>query len=130
MRYPGCKRSSRIRIEAVPGGYSLAVGGSRDDGPLSGADALRHARVRDLKVGEEELMVLSFDIRPRRLPPDLTEAEGEIVSLVMQGLSARAIARTRDTSYRTVAKQLAAIYRKAGVASMAELVAWMLRGAP
>jgi DNA-binding CsgD family transcriptional regulator len=45
----------------------------------------------------------------------------------MQGLGAPAIAKLRCTSYRTVANQLASIYRKAGVSSMPELVAWMLR---
>lgn len=55
--------------------------------------------------------------------PRLTEAENAVVSLVRQGLSNREIARARRISTRTVANQLAAVYRKLDVASRTHLCA-------
>lgn len=57
------------------------------------------------------------------IPEVLTASEREILRHVIQGLSTETIAGLRKRSYRTVANQLAAIYRKVGVASRAELVA-------
>jgi DNA-binding CsgD family transcriptional regulator len=54
---------------------------------------------------------------------DLSEAERAIMVAVAAGKRTRAIARERGTSARTVANQLASIYRKAGVASRRELLA-------
>jgi DNA-binding NarL/FixJ family response regulator len=53
----------------------------------------------------------------------LTAAEREIVAGVLSGRSNAAIAQARRTSTRTVANQLAAIYRKLGVFSRWELAA-------
>lgn len=68
-------------------------------------------------------LVIDLPDDPLEMPEGLTAAEREIVRLLLSGLSTGEMARLRGRSYRTVANQLAAIYRKAGVASRAELVA-------
>ena len=64
--------------------------------------------------------VLSFTPAAR---PRLTEAERDVILGVVSGLSNAAIAARRSASPRTVANQLAAIFRKLGVDSRAELTA-------
>lgn len=74
-----------------------------------------------LRRGTEEFAVL---VMP--LPPPLgrlTVTEREVVWAVLLGRSNAEIARDRGRSARTVANQLAAIYRKLGVRSRAELAA-------
>lgn len=51
----------------------------------------------------------------------LAEAEQEVCELVLRGQDNRAIAAKRGTSPRTVANQIASIFRKLGVHSRAEL---------
>jgi DNA-binding CsgD family transcriptional regulator len=53
----------------------------------------------------------------------LTEAEQEVVALVVGGLTTAEIAERRNTSVRTVSNQLASIFRKTGVGSRVELAA-------
>jgi DNA-binding NarL/FixJ family response regulator len=53
----------------------------------------------------------------------LTEAERAVVSGVLRGLSNAQIAADRGASVRTVANQLASIFRKLGVRSRHELIA-------
>jgi DNA-binding CsgD family transcriptional regulator len=60
---------------------------------------------------------------PSALPPSLTVAEREVVELLLAGRSNQEIADARGASYRTVANQLASIFRKVGVSSRVELVA-------
>lgn len=72
-------------------------------------------------MGEDEYAVLSVAVAPCRLPMALTAAEHAVAQLVLRGLSNSEIARRRHTSPRTVANQLAAIFRKLGVNSRAEL---------
>ena len=59
----------------------------------------------------------------RRRPGEelLSPAELAVIELVKQGLSNAAIARSRATSERTVANQIASAYRKLGVRGRAEL---------
>lgn len=52
----------------------------------------------------------------------LTDAELAIAPLVAQGCTNEEIARVRGTAPRTVANQLAALYRKLGVTSRVEMV--------
>jgi DNA-binding NarL/FixJ family response regulator len=59
------------------------------------------------------------------LDPRLTVAERQVVAGVLSGCTNAAIARGRRTSCRTVANQLAAIYRKLGVSSRWELAAYV-----
>jgi DNA-binding NarL/FixJ family response regulator len=60
----------------------------------------------------------------------LTDAERGVALLLLQGLSHKEIATTRDTGARTVRQQALAVYRKAGVHSRAELAAFFLRDVP
>jgi DNA-binding CsgD family transcriptional regulator len=58
----------------------------------------------------------------------LTEAERAVVSGVLRGLSNAQIAATRGASVRTVANQLASVFRKLGVRSRHELIAHVAAG--
>jgi DNA-binding CsgD family transcriptional regulator len=63
---------------------------------------------------------------PTRGPPPgiaLTAAEREVVRLVAAGRSNAEIGRFRGTSARTIANQLANLFRKTGLRSRYELVA-------
>ena len=57
---------------------------------------------------------------------NLTESESDIASMMLKGLSMKEIGQLRDTSEATVRQQAAAIYRKAGLSSRAELSAFFL----
>lgn len=59
----------------------------------------------------------------------LSGAELSIVESVLQGATNCEIARERGSSARTVAHQIAAVYRKLGVSSRGELAARLLPGA-
>jgi DNA-binding CsgD family transcriptional regulator len=83
-----------------------------------------------LPLGGRRAFIIDVADEALRMPDGLTAAECDIVTLLLQGLSTGDIARLRERSYRTVANQLAAIYRKAGVASRAELVARLALNAP
>lgn len=77
-----------------------------------------------LHLGEREVLVVACD------PPvevALSAAERAVAQLAIEGASNAVIARRRGTSERTVANQLARLYRKLGVGSRAELAA---RGLP
>jgi DNA-binding CsgD family transcriptional regulator len=83
-------------------------------------------RVSELDVGDQEMVVFSFDATARRSEVPLTGAEREVLMLLLAGRSNREIARTRATSERTTANQIASIFRKLDVHSRAELLAAML----
>jgi len=74
-------------------------------------------------VGNDELCWVFLPVEALGLDPRLTDAEREVVAGVLSGRSNAAIAIARRTSARTVANQLAAIYRKLGVSSRWELAA-------
>ena len=82
-------------------------------------------RVSRMRVGGEDIIVLSVPLPKLRYPDGTTEAEHEIIDLVLQGLTAKEIAAERGASLRTVTTQLGTIFRKAGVNSQAELIAMM-----
>jgi DNA-binding CsgD family transcriptional regulator len=82
-------------------------------------------RVSRMRVGGEDIIVLSVPLPKLRYPKGTTEAEHEIIDLVLQGLTAKEIAAERGASLRTVTTQLGTIFRKAGVNSQAELIAMM-----
>ena len=81
--------------------------------------------VFDVEVGGETLVVVSVLVG-RELDHGLTAAEREVALDAARGLSNVMIARGRSRSPRTIANQLASIYRKLGVASRAELAALLL----
>jgi DNA-binding NarL/FixJ family response regulator len=70
-----------------------------------------------------ERLVLSFPLRPARWPECLTQAERAVAELVLEGASNAAIAKARGTSARTVANQVATIFRKLEISSRVELAA-------
>jgi DNA-binding NarL/FixJ family response regulator len=78
---------------------------------------------------EDQYLVLSFprafgdDAGADASPERLTRAERAVAAAAARGASNEDIARERRTSTRTVANQLASIYRKLGIASRAELAA-------
>ena len=85
-------------------------------------------RVSRIRVGGEDVIVLSVPLPRLTYPEGTTAAEHEIIDLVLQGLTAKEIAEERNASLRTVTTQLGAIFRKAGVNSQAELIAIMTDG--
>lgn len=72
------------------------------------------------------LELVVFEIAPRlQLPEAFTAAERAVGELLCAGHDTATIAERRGVSYRTVANQLAAMYRKANVHSGVELVAYL-----
>jgi DNA-binding CsgD family transcriptional regulator len=72
----------------------------------------------------EEVFVLSVALRDIRYPGAATEAEREVIDLLLDGNTLAKIAEARNSSVRTVTTQLAGIYRKAGVRSLRQLAAF------
>jgi DNA-binding CsgD family transcriptional regulator len=85
-------------------------------------------RVSRMRVGDEDVLVLSVPLPRLRYPEGTTSAEHVIIDLVCQGLTAKEIATKRGASLRTVTTQLGTIFRKANVNSQAELIAIMTHG--
>lgn len=73
-------------------------------------------------------LVLSFRIPATDWPSQLTSTEAEIARDVLAGLSNAEIARRRGTAVRTIANQVASIYRKLRVRSRLELSLLALAG--
>jgi DNA-binding CsgD family transcriptional regulator len=75
-----------------------------------------------LEGPETDVALLSFTLPGNgRLYP-LTPAESEVIVHVLAGRTNAEIAAARGTSTRTVANQVASLFRKLGVASRLELV--------
>ncbi len=72
---------------------------------------------------DDELMAVSVPVLAPGRVASLTEAERAVVARVLEGASNAEIAAERGTSARTVANQLAAVYRKLGALGRAELAA-------
>jgi DNA-binding CsgD family transcriptional regulator len=83
----------------------------------------RGLTVTQVSVGDDEFAILSFPSPPLAIDMLLTPAERAVLCSLLEGKSNRAIARERSTSVRTIANQVASIYRKAGVSSRCELAA-------
>lgn len=90
---------------------------ARAPAPPPGMELLRYPQ------GGEEMLLCAFSLRPGTAAEGLTQAEREVVALLLEGRSNADIARTRGTSARTVANQIQSVFRKLGVGSRAELVA-------
>jgi DNA-binding CsgD family transcriptional regulator len=84
-----------------------------------GPGATRATRFR---FAGRDFLVVSLPGGEPDLLATLAPAERDIVRGVLAGRSNAEIARGRGTSPRTVANQLAALFRKLGVGSRAELV--------
>ena len=84
-----------------------------------------HTRLEllELQLGDHALVVLSVDDGPQQRVEGLTAAERAVALDAVAGHSNKEIAARRGSRVRTVANQLAAVYRKLGVSSRAELAA-------
>jgi DNA-binding NarL/FixJ family response regulator len=91
---------------------------ARGPAPQGPSHELRSAEV---VVGAERLIVISYPTEEDDTA--LSPAEQSVVELVCRGLRNAEIARMRGTKPRTIANQLAAIYRKLGITSRVELAA-------
>jgi DNA-binding NarL/FixJ family response regulator len=60
---------------------------------------------------------------PRRIDAPLTSAERALVDLLFTGATNHAMASSRGVSVRTIANQLARLYRRLGIHSRGELAA-------
>ena len=81
-----------------------------------------------MEVGGERIVVVSLPAIAGAgvAVSDLTAAEHEVAFYAAAGLSNAEIAARRQRSPRTVANQLASVYRKLDVGSRAELAAWLI----
>lgn len=86
-------------------------------------DPPRGVRGSRLVIEQRDWMVLSYPVARPSVPAMLTSAEREVCVLLHAGLTQAEIGRCRSTSKRTVANQIAAIFRKLKVSSRAELLA-------
>lgn len=73
-------------------------------------------------------MLFVYPLDAPAMPAGLTSAEQAVAEQIADGASNHQIAEQRGTSVRTVANQVAKIFRKLDVQSRAELVA-LLHGA-
>jgi len=71
------------------------------------------------ELGDDLVLLTIAD--PAALEWQLTVAETEVAHLAARGLSSARIAQLRGSRARTVANQLAAVYRKLGVSGRREL---------
>lgn len=81
-----------------------------------------------MEVAGEELLVLRMPLKHVASHRDLSAAERDVAALALAGLSNAEIGRRRGTSERTVANQMAKIFRKLGVSSRATLARSLLAG--
>ncbi len=85
-------------------------------------------RVLLFTAGGEEFALLEWPVGAPAPPGRFAAAEGEVLRLLAAGLSNAEIARARGRSARTVANQVARIYRKLGVRSRLQLFALLSAG--
>ena len=78
--------------------------------------------VARIRWADRQLLVVRVGHRKRE-DTRLTRAEEEVARAAIGGLSNAEIATMRGRSERTIANQLASIFRKLGVTSRAELAA-------
>jgi DNA-binding NarL/FixJ family response regulator len=106
----------------MAGGRRATGARSGDGTALEGAELVPQGlRARRFKVGTDQLVVFSFPLKTVALPGVLTSSERAVALAMLAGLSNAAIARQRGTSVRTVANQVAAIFRKLGGSSRSGL---------
>jgi DNA-binding NarL/FixJ family response regulator len=83
--------------------------------------------VTAFQIAGEELAVVSFPVDVTSPAAHLTASEWEIVDMIREGRSNREIAQFRGTSSRTVANQIAGLFKKLGVSSRSALVSALYR---
>jgi len=83
-------------------------------------------RAYEFTQGNHRFVVFEWDAQAATAPEprvSLTDAERAVHLLLLAGKSTREIASARGSSERTVANQIAAVFRKFGVHSRGELAA-------
>jgi DNA-binding NarL/FixJ family response regulator len=88
-----------------------------------GASLKTRSAIFDLPIASAKLVVVSTPLSAERVIEKLTRAESDVARLAGEGLSNDAIAARRRTSTRTVANQLAMIFKKLSVTSRVHLAA-------
>jgi DNA-binding CsgD family transcriptional regulator len=78
-------------------------------------------RATRLELDSDEYLIVSYERGPLPEHSALSPAERDVAVMLLLGLSYREIAIRRGRSERTVAKQIAAAFKKLGVTSRAEL---------
>jgi len=103
----------------------------RQPGPGQAVSGRAPAGVRSTVVETPDgcFAVLSYPLPGASPTPGLTATERAVLALVLAGRSNAAIALERGTAVRTVANQVASIFRKHGVSSRSELIALLARDA-
>jgi DNA-binding CsgD family transcriptional regulator len=81
-------------------------------------------RVSSVRLDGQEVFICSVPLCETRYPEGATEAERDVIDLLLDGNATEDIAQLRRASVRTVTTQLAEIYRKAGVGSARQLAAF------
>lgn len=94
--------------------------------PRNGANTEVDFRANRLKVGPDEYLVLSFSRADARRLSGLSTTEQEVAYYLLEGRSNNEIAELRQTSARTVANQVASVYRKLRVRGRSELSALVM----
>ena len=124
----GVKHTLMLRSEAQ---FVFLLGGStREDRPSeTGVNAPEGLEATIEGDGPDARLLLRYRCASWRLPQTLSAAERSVVLDLLAGASRGDIALSRGTSQRTVANQMASIFRKLRVGSRIELLA-VLRPSP
>lgn len=92
------------------------------------APAGLRAKLAEVAVSGERLLVGAYPLVDKRKVDKLTDAEREVVAYLVTGSTNSDIAQRRRTSENTVANQVHSIYLKLGARSRAELAAGLYKG--
>jgi DNA-binding NarL/FixJ family response regulator len=74
-------------------------------------------------VGGDAFVLFEWSVSPRELGAVLTPALSQVLELLLEGCSNAEIARSRCCAPRTIANQVASIFRQLRVHSRLELIA-------
>jgi DNA-binding NarL/FixJ family response regulator len=80
-------------------------------------------RAFQFSIGEDDYALFELPVRQPPARWSLPKVEAEVLRLLLEGLSNVEIARERERSPRTVANQVARLFRRLGVRSRLELFA-------
>lgn len=84
--------------------------------------------VETFDVGDQAFAILEWPTAERQPHDPLPPAQREVLDLVLAGRSNAEIARVRRRSVRTIANQVASIFRRLGVGSRLEVFALFAQG--
>jgi DNA-binding NarL/FixJ family response regulator len=127
-------RAQQVSMRLARSGTRLMLHLADDGSPEAGVEMLRAACQRIVQLGgavetgtsPQGGLYLSFSL-PFASPPELTVRELEVLRLLAEGRSNKAIASALGVSPRTVNFHLDNIYSKLGVASRTEAAIYALR---